>query len=137
MMPKRYLFDTDILIAYLRGYHQAVELLQALAAQGLDFLISPVTIIEIEAGIRDTEKEKTYELLDIFEVCTVDRSIAHSAGSSLRKYRKKGVTLGLADVIIAATALTQHLTLVTYNTSHYPISDLQILSPLSSPKFLK
>jgi len=134
-MPKRYLFDTDVLIAYLRGYHQAVELLKALAAQGFDFLISPVTIIEIEAGIRDTEKEKTYELLDIFEVCPVDRSIAHSAGSSLKKYRKKGVTLGLADVIIAATVLTQHLTLVTYNTSHYPMSDLQILSPLSSPKF--
>ena len=128
-MPKRYLFDTDVLIAYLRGYHQAVELLKALAAQGFDFLISPVTIIEIEAGIRDTEKEKTYELLDIFEVCPVDRSIAHSAGSSLKKYRKKGVTLGLADVIIAATVLTQHLTLVTYNTSHYPMSELQILSP--------
>jgi predicted nucleic acid-binding protein len=137
MMPKRYLFDTDVLIAYLRGYHQSVELFKGLAAQGVDFLVSPVTIVEIEAGIRDTEKEKTYELLDIFEVCAVDRPIAHSAGSFLRKHRKKGVTLGLADVIIAATALTHHLTLVTYNTSHYPISDLQILSPLSSPKFLK
>jgi len=136
-MPKRYLFDIDVLIAYLRGYHQAVELLKALAAQGFDFFISPVTIIEIEAGTRDTEKEKTYEFLDIFEVYTVDRSIAHLAGSSLRKYRKKGVTLGLADVIIAATALTHHLTLITYNTSHYPMSELQILSPLSSPKFLK
>ena len=136
-MPKRFLFDTDVLIAYLRGYHQAVELLKALAAQRFDFLISPVTIIEIEAGIRDTEKEKTYELLDIFEVCTVDRSTAHFAGSSLRKYRKKGVTLGLADVIIAATAVIHHLTLVTYNTSHYPMSELQILSPLSSPKFLR
>jgi len=129
MMPKKYLFDTDVLIAYLRGYHQAVELLKALAAQRFDFLISPVTIIEIEAGIRDTEKENTYDFLDIFEVCTVDRSIAHWAGSSLRKYRKKGVTLGLADVIIAATAVIHHLTLVTYNTSHYPMSGLQILSP--------
>ena len=129
MVSKRYLFDTDVLIAYLRGYPQAVELFKTLAVQGFDFLISPVTIVEIEAGIRDTEKEKTYELLDIFEVCTVDRPIAHSAGSSLRKYRKKGVTLGLADVIIAATALAHHLTLVTYNTSHYPMSDLQILSP--------
>jgi len=128
-MPNKYLFDTDILIAYLRGYRQAVELLKALAAQRFDFFISPVTIIEIEAGIRDTEKGKTYELLDIFEVCTVDRSIAHWAGSSLRKYRKKGVTLGLADVIIAATAVIHNLTLVTYNTSHYPMSELQILSP--------
>jgi predicted nucleic acid-binding protein len=129
-MTKRYLFDTDVLIAYLRGYHQAVELLKALAAQGFDFFISPVTIIEIEAGIRDAEKEKTYELLDIFEVCTVDRSIAHLAGFSLRKFRKKGVTLGFADVIIGATAVTHGLTLITYNTNHYPMSDLQILSPL-------
>src|SRR4030065_1161096 len=115
-MPERYLFDTDVLIAYLRGYPQAVELLKDLAAQRFDFLISPVRIIEIEAGIRDTEKGKTYELLDIFEVCTVDRSIAHWAGSSLRKYRKKGVTLGVADVVIAATAGTHHLTLVTFKT---------------------
>ena len=106
-----------------------VELLKALAAQGFDFFISPVTIIEIEACIRDTEKEKTYELLDTFEVCTVDRSIAHLAGCSLRKYRKKGVTLGLAEVIIAVTAVNHHLTLVTYNTNHYPMAELQILSP--------
>jgi len=129
MTSKRYLFDTDVLIAYLRGYHQTVELLKTLAAQGFDFLISPVTVIEIEAGIRDAEKEKTYELLDIFEVCAVDRSIAHLAGSSLRKYRKRGVTLGIADVIIAATALAHHLTLITYNTTHYPMSEIQILSP--------
>jgi tRNA(fMet)-specific endonuclease VapC len=128
-MTKKYLFDTDILIAYLRGYHQTVELLKALASQGFDFFISPATIIEIEAGIRDAEKEKTYELLDIFEVCTVDRPIAHLAGSFLRKYRKKGVTLGLGDVIIAATAVTHDLTLITHNTSHYPMSELQILSP--------
>ncbi|MDO9351766.1 MAG: type II toxin-antitoxin system VapC family toxin [Deltaproteobacteria bacterium] len=128
-MPKRYLFDTDVLIAYLRGYPQAVELLKALAAQRFDFFISPVTIIEIELGVWDAEKEKTYEFLDIFEVCTVDRSIAHLAGSSLKKYREKGVTLGFADVIIAATAVTHHLTLVTYNISHYPMSELQIFHP--------
>ncbi|MBM4307385.1 MAG: type II toxin-antitoxin system VapC family toxin [Deltaproteobacteria bacterium] len=136
-MAKRYLFDTDILIAYLRGYAQTVELLKTLAAQGFDFCISPATIVEIEAGTRDAEKEKTYELLDMFEVYVVDRSIAHLAGASLRKYRKKGITLGLADVMIAATALTHHLTLVTYNISHYPMSELQILSPLSSPKVFK
>lgn len=136
-MPKGYLFDTDVLIAYLRGYTQAVELLKDLAAQRFDFYTSPVAIIEIEAGIRDSEREKTYELLDIFEVCAVDRPIAHLAGSFLRKYRKKGVTLGLADVIIAATAVTHRLTLVTYNTSHYPMSELQILSPSSSSSFLR
>ncbi len=136
-MPKRYLFDTDVLIAYLRGYPQAVELLKNLAAQQSDFLISPVTVIEIEAGIRDAEKAKTYELLDIFDVCAVDRSIAHLAGSFLRKYRKKGVTLGLGDVIIAATAVTHDLTLITYNMSHYPMSGLQILSPSPSPEFPK
>jgi predicted nucleic acid-binding protein len=136
-MPKRYLFDTDVLIAYLRGYPQAVELLKDLAAERFDFIISPITIIEIEAGIRDTENGKTHELLDIFEVCGVDRSTAHLAGSFLRKYRKKGVTLGLADVINVATAVTYHLTLVTYNTSHYPMSELQILFPLASSRFLK
>jgi predicted nucleic acid-binding protein len=134
MTLNRYLFDTDVLIAYLRGYQQAVDLLKALAAQGFDFFISPITIIEIQVGVRDTEREKTHEFLDIFEVCAVDRPIADLAGSFLKKYRKKGITLGLADVIIAGTAITQRITLVTYNTNHYPMSELQILSPQSSPK---
>ena len=126
-MSKGYLLDTDVLIAYLRGYTETVRLLRELTEKRTDFSVSAVTVVEIEAGIRDKEKEKTYELLDLFEICPLDISTAQLAGSSLRKYRGKGISLSLADVIIGATAVIQDLILVTYNTRHYPMAGIQIL----------
>ena len=126
-MSKAYLLDTDVLIAYLRGYTETVSLLKELTEKGADFSVSAVTVVEIEAGIRDKEKEKTYELLDLFEICPLDISTAQLAGSFLRKYRGKGISLSLADVIIGATAVIQDLILVTYNTRHYPMAGIQIL----------
>jgi hypothetical protein len=128
-MSKGYLLDTDVLIAYLRGYTETVSLLKELTEKGADFSVSAVTVVEIEAGIRDKEKEKekTYELLDLFEICPLDISTAQLAGSFLRKYPGKGISLSLADVIIGATAVIQGLILVTYNTRHYPMAGIQIL----------
>ncbi len=126
-MSKGYLLDTDVLTAYLRGYTETVGLLKELAEKGADFSVSAVTVVEIEAGIRDKEKEKTYELLNLFEICPLDISTAQLAGSFLRKYRGKGISLSLADVIIGATAVIQDLILVTYNTRHYPMAGIQIL----------
>ena len=126
-MSKGYLLDTDVLIAYLLGYTETVTLLKELTEKGANLLVSAVTVVEIEAGIRDKEKEKTYKLLDVFEVCLLDRSTAQLAGSFLRKYRGKGISLSLADVIIGATAVIQDLILVTYNSRHYPMAGIQIL----------
>jgi len=125
-MNKGYLLDTDVLIAYLRGYGQAVNLITTLADQNVNLSISVVTIIEIETGIRNKEKEKTYELIDILEICFLDRAIAHLSGAFLREFRKKGMKLGLADVIIGATAIHHELTLITCNTNHYPMKGIQL-----------
>ncbi len=126
-MSKGYLLDTDVLIAYLRGHTETVSLLKELTEKGADFSVSAVTVVEIEAGIRDKEKEKTYELLDLFEICPLDISTAQLAGSFLRKYRGKGISLSLADVIIGATAVIQDLILVPCDTRHYPMAGIQIL----------
>jgi len=52
--------------------------------------------------------------------------IAKLAGELRQKYAKKGKTLATADVIIAATAITYGLTLITKNVKHYPFSELEI-----------
>jgi len=46
-----------------------------------------------------------------------------------RNYRKKGQTLNIADLIIAATAIHHHLALMTDNTKDFPMDDL-LLYPL-------
>jgi toxin FitB len=128
-MNHHYLLDTDVLIAYLRGYVQAVDLLKSLAQNGAAFSLSVVTVVEIEAGVRTNEKAKTQELLDNFEIHPLDVSTAYLAGSFLRQHRQKGVSLSLADAMIAATAVAKNLTLLTYNQRHYPMREIRLFKP--------
>jgi len=129
-MGKEYLLDTDVVIAHLRGYPETVGFLKALTDKETTLSISAVTIVELEVGIRSKEKQRTYEFLEVLQIHYLDRPIAHLAGSFLREYRRKGISLGLADVIIGATSIAKELTLVTYNARHYPMPGIQMISHL-------
>ena len=128
-MNQGYLLDTDIMIAFLRGYSPSVDLLTDLVEKGAKFSISAVTVVEIETGIQNREREKTNEFLDVLEIHPLERKTAHWAGRFLREYRNKGISLGLADAIIGATAIIQNLTLLTYNACHYPMPEIKIFQP--------
>jgi len=128
-MNENYLLDTDILISYLRGYPDTIDLLKSLAQNGATFSISVITVVEIEAGIRAGEKAKTKELLDSMDSIILDAPMAHLAGSFLREYRRKGISLSLADVMIAATAINENLVLLTYNQRHYPMPGIKLYTP--------
>jgi predicted nucleic acid-binding protein len=54
----------------------------------------------------------------------VTRPIAEQAGLLKRDFNKKGKTLNLGDVIIAATALHNRLTLLTDNAKDFPMEGL-------------
>jgi tRNA(fMet)-specific endonuclease VapC len=125
-MNQKYLLDTDVLVAYLRGYTETVDLLKAFARNGAAFSLSVVTVVEIESGVRSSEKAKTRELLDNLEIHPLDASTAYLAGSFLRQHRQKGVSLSLADVVIAATAVAKDLILFTYNQRHYPMPEIRL-----------
>ena len=56
--------------------------------------------------------------------------VAELAGRLKRDYGKKGRTLNLGDVLIAATALYNGLPLLTDNIKDFPMKDLT-LYPLS------
>ena len=53
-----------------------------------------------------------------------DGLIAVAAAEYWRDFRARGITLGRADILIAATAKTLKLALVTDNIGHYPIDDI-------------
>jgi hypothetical protein len=57
---------------------------------------------------------------------------ARLAGELKRDYARKGATLNLGDVIIAAVAIHYELTLLTDNVKDFPMEDL-LLYPLPNP----
>ncbi|MEK7353910.1 MAG: PIN domain-containing protein, partial [Chloroflexota bacterium] len=63
----------------------------------------------------------------------VDISIARQAGKMLGELRSKGLTMGIADAIIAATALQMNAPLLTNNVEHYPFPELRLLRWFSFP----
>ena len=54
--------------------------------------------------------------------------IARLAGELQNRWRKKGHTLSLPDVTIAAVALTHGLTLLTDNRKDFPMPELALYS---------
>ena len=123
-----YLLDSDVLIWQLRDQEETVELLARLSKRGI-LACSVMSIVEIQAGVRRGEEKKTNALLDSLKAYDVTPAIANLAGTFIRDYRAKGITLDFADSIVAATAVIHGLTLLTYNVKHYPMHDVKLHSP--------
>jgi len=123
-MTDTFLFDTDVIVDYLRGRKEAVVFLEQLTAP---ILISTITVAELYAGVRDGDEREALELFfQAFEIVDVDEAIARKGGLFRRDYgASHGV--GLADALIAATATIIEATLVTLNKRHFPmIRNIQV-----------
>ncbi|MFN3762012.1 MAG: type II toxin-antitoxin system VapC family toxin [Anaerolineae bacterium] len=121
-----YLLDTGILIRHLRNRPGYRELLHRLAQEG-QLIIASLTRLEVIQGMRDHEREATFALLDALQTHPLDAPTADLAGEMIRAWRKKGITLGGPDAVIAASALRCRATLVTTNPRHFPMEDLPVL----------
>jgi len=65
------------------------------------------------------ERFATQKFLARFITYNVDREIADQAGDILGILRRQGLIIDLPDAIIAATAMANHLALVTFNIAHF------------------
>ena len=81
-------------------------------------------VAEVYGGIRPGEEEATARVLDNIVCLPVTLETARRAGELKAEWARKGRTLGLADMIVAATALEHGLTVVTDNRKDFPIEGL-------------
>lgn len=116
------LFDTSILIDHLRGRAEATELLLAAASIGRP-LVSVLTRVEIEGGMRSEERHGVRRLFDALAVIPVSDEIARDAGTLLQQYRRSHSGIDLVDYVIAATTRSAGATLATLNVRHFPMFD--------------
>lgn len=119
-MTVPYLFDTDVLIDYLRSHNKAVVFLEQ-AIKTASCAMAAISVAELYAGIREgDERMKLEQFLSAFELIPINEVIAKQGGLYRRQYhRSHGV--GLADGIIAATADHLNAQLVTLNKKHFPM----------------
>ena len=124
-MVSDYLFDSGILIRHLRdqiGYPELVDRL----TDDAEAYISAITRLEIVRGMQEHERRETFDLLDSLETIPMTREIADLAGELIRSWRVKGVILGDADALVAASALHVGAPLVTTNARHFPMPELAV-----------
>ena len=123
------LLDTSILVDYLRNWPAAVAYVEATVEQQV---LSAIVVAELYGGVRDgTERTRLTALVAAYTVLPVTAGLAVDGGLLWRRYRPShGV--GLADALLAATALAQGATLVTLNSKHFPMLP-DVLVPYQKP----
>lgn len=126
-MNDRLVLDTDVLIDYLRGNDNAILFLENLQQQ---LCVSVITVAELYAGVRNKKEQRVIDkFLSAFDVLPIDQDTATKGGLFRREYGPShGV--GLADALIAATAVNCQSQLATLNQRHFPM--LEVLVPYES-----
>ena len=119
------LFDTDVLIWYLRGNRKAARLIEKAEAR----MISVVAYMELLQGARNKMEIKVMRgfLKDWgFTTFPLTENIGHRATVYMEEYGLQ-VQMSLADALLASTAVENHLILCTGKKKHYQqITELEL-----------
>ena len=121
MPVTKLLLDTDILLFSLRGNTTVIGKWAKLAAS--QWVISAISGYEIQKGIEANPTTKSSQratmLLSQLEMEPVSSDVALEAAKIHQALKKKGLSIGTADELIAAHAITMGATLVSNSTKHF------------------
>jgi predicted nucleic acid-binding protein len=138
-----YLVDTNVIsVGAPSKAVAASELIGWMDEHSAELWLSTVTVTEIEDGIakarRAEAKRKASELTEWLEtilhlyvdrILAFDLAAARIAGALSDLARSKGLAPGFADIMIAATASSRGLTILTRNARHFEPLDVPTLNP--------
>lgn len=123
------LFDTSFLIDLVSGDEGAKEKAREVDAEAVFKAISPVTVHEYLRGVyyiymndKNVLKSmlrKAEAELARFEILPYTYEIAKTAAEIDANLTKEGQTISMPDIMLAATALSYKLSVVTRNADHF------------------
>ena len=117
----RYLLDTNAITAWAKRDAHFIARIQI--AMPSDLRISVMTEHELRYGIACNPglrlRPVVERMLTMLQKVTVDSDVAATAALLRADLRKRGLPVGPYDLLIAATALTHGLTVVTHNTREF------------------
>jgi predicted nucleic acid-binding protein len=115
------LLDTDILLFSLRGNTTVLGKWAKLAAS--QWVISAISGYEIQKGIEANPTTRSSQratvLISQLEMEPITGDVALEAAKIHKALKKKGLSIGPADELIAAQAIILGATLVSNNTKHF------------------
>lgn len=115
------MFDSDILIWYLRRNPAAIRLVDETPSRE----IAIVSYMEVVRGVRD--KREFRELKSFlaefdFRMLPLSESIGNRAAIYMEQFSLR-IDMSVPDALLAATAVEHALPLATGNTKHFPPID--------------
>jgi tRNA(fMet)-specific endonuclease VapC len=113
------LLDSSILIDFFRKKKKSKSVLFNLIA-GHDFYISVITDFEIKIGITTEPHQQDYDILiQNINYLPIDLPCIEKAVELHQYLRENNALIELADLLIAATAMSNSLPLATLNQKHF------------------
>ena len=137
-----YLVDTNVISAAAPSRRVPPALVEWIDKHSDLLFLSAVTVAEIEDGIAKSRREgatrKSADLASWLEtllhlygdrVLAFDAATARIAGAISDRARGLGQTPGFADIIIAATAQNNGLTILARNLRHFESLGVSVIDP--------
>ena len=136
-----YLLDTNVL-SEAKQKQPDPKVLRWLAQQSpTDCYLSVISLGEIQEGISALGSTKKASILADWlntlkhsfhgRILPLDEAVLSTWGELHGQARRKGQPLPVIDSLLAATALTHNLTLVTRNTADFKVPGLRLNNPWS------
>ena len=122
-----YLIDASVLIDWLKGQPDALQLLDDFARRGEILAVNAISLAELYSGFSEDEREREEPFLASLTYWEIDREVAELAGTYRYNYRRQGRPLSVPDVLMAAHAVTRGATLITGNVRDFPMPELKLL----------
>lgn len=122
-----YLADTSLIVDLINDRNGRRSFVRQLLKPGDTLGYCATNLTEVYSGMRPGEEAVTEAYFSRMLYYELRPDIARAAGRLRYDWRRKGQTLALADVTIAAIAIHHHLTLLTDNHKHFPMLQLPLL----------
>jgi len=111
--------DTSVFIEFLRAKNKTETTLIRIPNDSQLF-ISAVTLYELLMGANNPEKLNDIRILtDDIPVLSFNEAVARKAGEIYHTLRQSNKIIEFRDIFIAATAITNNLSVKTLNTKHF------------------
>jgi len=119
--------DSTILIDYFRKTDKSKSILVKHSTNYQKIYISTITEFEVINGATPAQLEFWNQMLKGFTILDFDSNAARQAAIIVQQLKTKRKSIDKPDLFIAATAISNGLTLDTANKKHFEFIDSLIL----------